>query len=170
MGEAMRDNAALRLVIQEGLKMIVSQKCIALIKSFEGFSAKPYLCPAGVPTIGYGSTRYVNGNPVQLDDPNITEAQAVEIMQATLAPYEDAVNRYVIVEITKAQFDALVDFAYNCGAQNLRTSTLLKKINEGDFKAAQAEFPKWCNGGGKKLPGLVRRREAERVLFNGDAG
>lgn len=147
--------------------MKASAECLALIKSFEGFSAKPYRCPAGIPTIGYGSTRYADGRPVSLNDSPITEQQADEIMQATLTTYEDAVNRYVSVSLNQWQFDALVDFAYNAGAQNLRTSTLLRKVNAGDFIGAAAEFGKWVNGGGKKLPGLVRRREAERVLFVG---
>ena len=148
--------------------MKASSKCIALIKSFEGFCGKPYICPAGVPTIGYGSTRYEDDTPVKLTDPTIDEHKAMVIMYATLRQYEDAVHRYVQIELNQDQFDALVDFAYNCGAQNLRTSTMLKYINAGDFKKAQAEFSKWVNGGGKKLPGLVRRREAERILFNGD--
>lgn len=149
--------------------MKASAQCLALIKSFEGFSAKPYLCPAGIPTIGYGSTRYADGRPVTLNDPPITEQQAVEIMQVTLVTYEDAVNRYVSASLNQGQFDALVDFAYNAGAQNLRTSTLLRKVNAGDYTGAAAEFGKWVNGGGKKLPGLVRRREAERALFVGGA-
>ena len=148
--------------------MKASDDCIALIKSFEGFRSKPYLCPAGVPTIGYGSTRYADGHAVSLDDTPISEQQAQEIMRATLTTYEDAVNRYVVPQLTQAQFDALVDFAYNAGAQNLRTSTLLKKLNAGDFVGAAAEFGRWVNGGGKKLAGLVRRREAERVLFTGE--
>jgi GH24 family phage-related lysozyme (muramidase) len=91
----------------------------------------------------------------------------MEIMRATLTTYEDAVKRYVSVNLTQGQFDALVDFAYNVGDQSLCTSTLLKKLNAGDYSGASAEFGKWVNGGGKKLPGLVRRREAERRLFLG---
>jgi GH24 family phage-related lysozyme (muramidase) len=86
-------------------------------------------------------------------------------MQATLGQYEDAVNRYVTASINQNQFDALVDFAYNAGAQNLRTSTLLKRLNQGDYAGAAAQFDVWVNGGGKKLPGLVRRRASERTLF-----
>ncbi|NTU67958.1 MAG: lysozyme [Chlorobiaceae bacterium] len=145
--------------------MKASGKLIALIESSEGFSPKPYLCPAGVPTIGYGSTRYADGRPVKLPDPPINDLQAVEIMRAALAEYEAAVNRYVAVRLNQNQFDALVDFAYNVGAQNLRTSTLLKLVNQGKLKEAADEFGRWVVGGGKKLPGLVRRREAERKLF-----
>ncbi len=145
--------------------MQVSDNCLKIIREFEGFKSKPYLCPAGIPTIGYGSTRYANGTAVKLSDPPITEGQADEIMHATLGQYVDAVSRYVTASINQNQFDALVDFAYNAGAQNLRTSTLLKLLNMGDYAGAAAQFDVWVNGGGKKLPGLVRRRAAERGLF-----
>jgi lysozyme len=145
--------------------MKASFNCINLIKRFEGFSAKPYRCPAGIWTIGYGSTRYANGKPISSGDAHITEAQAVEIMQATLGEYENAVKRYVTTPINQNQFDALVDFAYNAGAQNLRTSTLLKKVNAKDYAGAANEFGKWVFAGGKKLSGLVNRRAAEKALF-----
>lgn len=145
--------------------MKASQKCIELIKRFEGFSAKPYLCPAGVPTIGYGSTRDTDGKAITMQHPPITEAQAKALLMATLTTYENAVNRYVKVQLNQNQFDALVDFAYNAGAKNLLTSTLLKKLNAGDYTGASKEFSKWVYGGGKKLNGLVKRREAERQLF-----
>jgi lysozyme len=145
--------------------MKVSNRCLAIIRECEGFRAKPYICPAGVPTIGYGSTRYRNGVAVALADPPITKATAEDILRATLIQYEDAVTRYVQVPLSQRRFDALVDFAYNCGTQALRTSTLLRKLNEGDFVGAAAEFPKWVNGGGRRLPGLVKRRELERELF-----
>ena len=148
--------------------MTPSDKCIALIRACEGYYAKPYKCPAGVPTIGYGSTRYEDGKAVSMTDPAITEQRASALVMATLAKeYVPAVLRYVTMPMTQGQFDALVDFAYNCGAQNLRTSTLLKKFNAGDISGASAEFSKWVQGGGKKLPGLVKRRELERKLFLG---
>lgn len=142
-----------------------SDKCIQLIKQFEGFSSKPYLCPAGVATIGYGSTRDTDGKPITMQYPPITEAQAKALMMSTLVTYEDAVNRYVKVPINQNQFDALVDFAYNAGAKNLLDSTLLKKLNDGDYDGASKEFSKWVYAGRTKLNGLVRRREAERQLF-----
>ncbi|CAB4152274.1 COG3772 Phage-related lysozyme (muraminidase) [uncultured Caudovirales phage] len=145
--------------------MKASKNCLELIKSSEGFSAKPYLCPAGIPTIGYGSTRYANGFAVSLKDTPITEQVAGDIMLATLQTYEDAVTRYVTAPLNQNQFDALVDFAYNAGAQNLRTSTLVRKLNAGDYKGAAAEFPRWNMGGGKILTGLVTRRAKERALF-----
>ena len=146
--------------------MKASQNCIGILKACEGFSAKPYLCPARIPTIGYGSTRYEDGTQVKLTDPPITEQRAGQIVLSTLATeYETAVTRYVTVSLTQGQFDALVDFAYNAGAQNLRTSTLLKKLNAGDYAGAAKEFDKWVNANGKKLPGLVKRRALERALF-----
>lgn len=145
--------------------MRASDKCLALIRQFEGFKASPYRCPAGVPTIGFGSTRYADGTHVNMTDPPITEAQAEEIMRATLREYEDAVNRYVAVSLNQNEFDALVDFAYNAGAQNLRKSTLLAKLNAGDRKGAEMEFERWVFSNGKVLPGLVRRRFAEKALF-----
>lgn len=145
--------------------MQASQKCIDLIKQFEGFSSKPYLCPAQVWTIGYGSTRYEDGRYVTAKDPHIDEAKAIAIMKVTLKEYESAVNRYVKVKLNQNQFDALVSFAYNLGNKALLNSTLLKRINENNFLAANNEFRKWVFANGIKLQGLVRRREAERILF-----
>lgn len=145
--------------------MKASSKCIDLIRKFEGFSAKVYRCPAGVLTLGYGSTRDTDGTPISANHPDINEAQASALMQATLVTYEDAVNRYVIAYINQNQFDALVDFAYNAGAQNLRTSTLLKLLNAKDYEGAANQFQAWIFGGGKKLNGLVKRRLAEKELF-----
>ena len=146
--------------------MQASKNCIDLIKKFEGFSATAYLCPAGVPTIGYGSTRYADGTRVTLKDPKITEQVATDIIVATLnTEYVPAVNRYVQVPINQNQFDALVSFVYNLGTKSLLNSTLLKKLNAGDFAGAAEEFDKWVMAAGKKLAGLVARRSSEKVLF-----
>ncbi|MES1989268.1 MAG: lysozyme [Pseudomonadota bacterium] len=145
--------------------MKASINCINLIKKFEGFSSVPYRCPADVVTIGYGSTRDTDGKAITMAHKPITEQEAINLMQATLVTYEDAVNRYVSAYINQNQFDALVDFAYNAGAQNLRTSTLLKKLNAKDYDGAANQFGAWVYGGGKKLNGLVKRREAEKELF-----
>jgi len=142
-----------------------SQNCINLIREFEGFSPKAYLCPAGVPTIGYGSTRYENGMYVTLNDDDIDETRATQIMMATLQNYADDVERYVCITINQNEFDALVDFAYNCGSKNLLNSTLLTLLNQGDFIGASKQFARWNKANGQVLQGLVNRREAERVLF-----
>jgi len=146
--------------------MRASEKCLALIRQFEGFRAMPYACPAGVPTIGFGNTRYADDTPVKLTDPSITLVAAEVLLYTTLGQYEAAVNRYVQMPINQNRFDALTDFVYNAGAQNLRTSTLLKKLNAGDYEGASDEFGRWVYGGGKKLNGLVRRRAAEKALFD----
>lgn len=145
--------------------MQVSSNCINIIKECEGFRSKPYKCPAGVATIGYGSTRYLDGKPVKMTDAPITEAQAADLMKLSLREYEAAVLRYVKAPINQNQFDALVDFAYNVGAQNLRSSTLLRLLNLGQYSAAASEFGKWAYAAGKKMDGLVKRRKLEQNLF-----
>lgn len=145
--------------------MKASNACLEMIADFEGFSARPYKCPAGVWTIGIGSTRDADGKPITEDHIPITREQAFNLMLNTLGQYEDAVTRYVTVAINHNQFDALVDFAYNAGAQNLRTSTLLKKLNAGMIQGAADELSKWVYADGRILPGLVKRRIAERTLF-----
>lgn len=145
--------------------MKTSDTGINLIKEFEGFSSKPYLCPAGVPTIGYGSTRYADSTKVQMTDKPISETEATKLLADTLVDYETGVLRCVEVDMSQSEFDALVSFAYNLGVPNLKRSTLLKKFNEENRKGAAEEFMKWTRAGGNVLPGLVRRREAERKLF-----
>ena len=146
--------------------MTISKKGLDLIKDFEGFSAKPYLCPAGVPTIGYGSTYYSDGKHVKVGDPSISKQKATEMLRHQVdVTYGAAVNRYVSTDLTQGQYDALVSFAYNLGAGNLKSSTLLKRVNQGKMGKASKEFMKWTKAGGRRLKGLVRRREAEKQLF-----
>ena len=141
-----------------------SDKGIGLIKEFEGCSLAAYRCPAGVWTIGYGHTGKVDGKAVSLGM-RITQTKAAQLLREDLASFEAAVNAAVKTLITQNMFDALVSFSYNCGAGALRNSTLLRKLNAGDYLGAADEFPKWNKAGGKVLNGLVRRREAERKLF-----
>ena len=106
--------------------MKTSEKGLALIKAFEGFQSKPYKCPAGVPTIGYGSTFYLNGSKVKLTDRAISEKEATDLLIKSLARYEHTVNAAVKVQLDQNEFDALVSFVYNLGAGNLdRKSTRL---------------------------------------------
>ncbi len=147
--------------------MKTSDKGLALIKQFEGFSARPYLCPAGVPTIGYGATYYPDGRRVTMQDKPVSEADATAMLRSMLASYEAGVSRYVQVPLTQGQFDALVSFAYNLGLSALKGSTLLRLVNARDYAGAAAQFLRWNRAGGKVLPGLTRRREAERVMFLG---
>lgn len=145
--------------------MTPSTKCLALINTFEGLELHPYLCSAGVPTIGIGMTHYPDGKAVTMQDPPITELQANIMLAAVLISYANAVNRYVKVSVTQNQFDALVDFAYNLGNTALLTSTLLKKLNVRDFNGAAEQFLLWTHVNGKKSKGLMNRRMAERTLF-----
>jgi lysozyme len=143
-----------------------SDKGIELIKRFEGLSLKPYLCPANVPTIGYGNTFYKNGKKVTLNDKPITEQKAVEMLKQSLEKFEQDVDSYTTDSITQNQFDALVSFCYNLGPANLKSSTLLKKVNANpNDETIKDEFLKWTKAGGRKLAGLVKRREAEAALY-----
>jgi len=144
----------------------ISNAGLSLIKSFEGLRLKPYKCSAGVPTIGYGNTFYENGKKVQMSDPAITEERATELLMSSLAKFEQYVDSYCVDTITQNQFDALVSFCYNLGPANLKSSTLLKKVNVNpNDPTIEAEFMKWTKAGGRKLAGLVRRREAEAKLY-----
>jgi len=139
--------------------MKVSQKGINLIKNFEGCRLKAYKCPAGVSTIGYGHT-----NKVLMGD-EITQAEAERLLKEDLLIHENNVSRLVKVPLTQCQFDALVCFEYNVGYGNFSSSTMLKKINAKDYKGAADQFDKWIYANKKILPGLVKRRKAEKDLF-----
>ncbi|BEM56381.1 lysozyme [Serratia marcescens] len=139
--------------------MIIGTNGLNLIKHFEGLKLRAYQCSAHVWTIGYGHTADVSANDV------ITEEEALYFLHQDLAESERAVNQYVHAPLTQNQFDALVSFVFNLGVGNFRTSTLLKKLNAGDNDGVAQEFGRWIHAGGKALPGLVRRREAERALF-----
>lgn len=145
--------------------MKTNDAALKIITEFEGFRADPYQCSAGVWTIGYGSTRDPAGQPVSPDTPPLTMEQALAWMQRDLAEFEARVTELVKVPITADQFGALVSLTYNIGPVALAQSTLLRKLNAGDSAGAADEFPKWRKAGGRVLPGLVRRRAAERELF-----
>lgn len=138
-----------------------------LAKKFEGFKAAPYLCPAGVATIGYGSTRYADGKKVTMTDTPISEHAASLLLAITM---QKCLKEALVIcpdlakENDKRQA-AIADFVYNLGSANFSSSTLSKKINAGLWQDVPAELMKWVNGGGKKLPGLVARREAECQLI-----
>ena len=146
--------------------MRMSAAGLAVVKEFEGLRLKAYKCPAAVWTVGYGHTSAA-GNPIVTPDLVISNDEAEQILERDMVQYEDGVRKFVKVELTQNQFDALVDFAYNAGVGALQKSTLLKKVNAGKFDEVPAEFMKWTKGGGKELPGLVRRRRAEVKLWRG---
>jgi len=140
--------------------MHVSEKGLNLIKQFEGLRLKAYKCPAGVWTIGYGHT-----NNVRPDDV-ITEAQATELLIRDVLDVEGVINRLVTKTLTQGQYDALCSFIFNVGSGNFMRSTLLRKLNQADYEGASNEFLKWVYANKKKLAGLVKRRQAEKDLFN----
>lgn len=140
--------------------MNISQNGINLIKQFEGCVLHTYKDPTGVFTIGYGHTRGVK------DGDKITQTEANNLLKGDLKTFSNGVTNLVKVSLNQNQFDALVSFAYNLGLGNLESSTLLSKLNHGDYAGASNEFPKWVHAGGVVLNGLVKRRKAEQALFD----
>jgi len=144
-----------------------------LCRRFEGYRANPYLCPAGVPTIGYGLTFYADGRKVTMQDPPMDEPTARNLLISELMHrYAPGAIRQCPILLTLAvtandwgKLNAIVDFAYNLGVGRLQTSTLKRKINAQDWEGAKEQLMLWVRGGGKVLPGLVKRREAERALM-----
>ncbi|MMZ51657.1 Lysozyme RrrD [compost metagenome] len=139
--------------------MNISDKGLKLIQSFEGFREKAYLCPAGVWTIGYGHTK------------NVYPGQVSSMHDATMRLQWDAgnaervVRQNVNVQLSQNQFDALVSFVFNLGERNFVQSTLLKYLNAGDYASAANQLLRWNKADGRVLPGLTRRRRAEKELF-----
>jgi Phage-related lysozyme (muraminidase) len=150
-----------RELIAEALPLLVG-----LCVRFEGVYLRPYLCPAGVPTLGVGTTRYLDGRPVLLTDPPITRETAMVLLRHQLrATYIPGALNAVPVIDTPGRLAALADFAYNCGVGALRASTLRRRALAGRWDDVPAELRRWTRGGGRQLPGLVRRREAEIALL-----
>lgn len=140
--------------------MKIGKKGVDLIKHFEGFSPTVYLCPAGVATLGFGST-----HGITMDSPPITEKEGLELLMLDIAKFERAVGRLITAPLNQNQFDALTSFAFNLGGGALQQSTLRRRVNREDYEGAAEEFPRWVFAGGRKLKGLVKRRYAERALF-----
>ena len=139
---------------------------LALMRRFEGLYLTPYLCPAGVPTIGFGATYYEDGTRVTLFDAAITRERAEQLLINTVrAVYLPQVMRLCPGIDNANRLAALIDFTFNLGASALKHSTLRRKLNAGAWDAVPAELRKWVKGGGKVLRGLVIRREAEAALI-----
>ena len=139
---------------------------VALCVKFEGFYGSPYLCPAGVPSIGFGSTRYLDGRSVQLTDPPITREAALELCRETIhRRYARAVLQLCPGVGSSNRLAALADFTYNLGESRLRASTLRKRVNAGLWNQVPAELRKWNKGAGRVLRGLTLRRSAEVALI-----
>ena len=151
----------LGIVVDE---MLVSNLGIDLICDFEGKRLVAYDDGVGVWTIGFGTTIYPNGIKVKKGDV-CTEAQAKAYMAHDLKKFELAVNNGVTVLLNQNQFDALVSLAYNIGTNAFKNSTLVKKLNAGDYRGAADQFDVWVNAGGKRMQGLVNRRTKEKALF-----
>lgn len=137
----------------------------ALARRFEGLYLTPYLCPAGVPTIGYGATYYIDGSRVTLADPPITREYAESLLLWQVrTKYLPAVLRLCPGVDRPERLAALIDFAFNLGNGNLKASTLRRKVNAGEWGDVPAEFLKWNKAGGRVLKGLTLRRQAEAAL------
>jgi len=146
--------------------MILDNKGYLFITKHEGLSLKPYLCPAKIPTIGYGNTYYSDGKRVTLLDKDITKQQAFEMFKEIANRFAKRVDELVTSNINQNQFNALVSFAYNVGTGNFASSTLLKKINKNpNDLTLKAEFLRWNKAGGKVLNGLTNRRNEEADLY-----
>jgi lysozyme len=142
--------------------MNISAEGLGLIKKFEGCVLDAYKCPAGVWTIGYGHTK-----DVQPGD-SWSQSHAEHMLEVELEEYESYIKDLVKVNLSQNQFDALVSWVYNLGPANLKASTLLKVLNAGEYDEVPAQIKRWNKAGGQVLDGLIRRREAESLLFCGE--
>jgi lysozyme len=137
----------------------------ALCRRFEGFRAKPYLCPAGVPTIGYGATAYLDGRPVRLADPPLSREAAERLLLGHILRVYLPGTQALCPGLQGKALAAITDFAFNLGLTRLKASTLRRRLLAGDLAGAAGELRRWVRGGGRVLPGLVLRREAEAQLL-----
>tara|TARA_Y100001951_G_C11286843_1_gene269311 strand:- start:1764 stop:2207 length:444 start_codon:yes stop_codon:yes gene_type:complete len=141
--------------------MKISEEGIELLKKFEGCKLEAYQDSVGVWTIGYGHTKGVyKGMTISQDD-------AEEMLEEEMEEYEGYIEEYVEVPLSQNEFDALVCWVYNLGPTNLRNSTLLMVLNQSKFDEVPEQIKRWNKAGGEVLKGLVRRREAEALLFEG---
>ena len=141
-------------------------RALPVIVRFEGFRSRPYMCSAGVWTVGLGSTRYLDGQPVRPTDPPITREHAYALAVEQLRrDYLPAVLRLCPGIDSYDRLAGVLSWAYNCGNDALRGSTLRRRINAGDWPGAQAEMRRWIHGGGRVLPGLVTRRAVEAGML-----
>lgn len=139
--------------------MKISENGLKVIKDFEGLRLTSYQCSAGVWTIGFGHTKGVKAGQT------ITKATADKYLKDDVTAFENVVNKNVKVKLNQNQFDALVSLCFNIGSGAFKKSTLLKRLNEGDYDEASDQFLVWCKAGGNTVRGLLIRREKERALF-----
>ena len=143
----------------------ISDKGLNLIKQHESLQLDPYRDPSGFPTVGYGHLLIRDADADLGQFESVTEEQALELLRQDTGDAERTVNQMVDVPLTQEQFDALVSLVFNIGPGNFQTSSLRRHLNNGDYEAAQREFPKWRKSENRILPGLVRRRAEEAELF-----
>ena len=142
-------------------KMKISQEGLALIKKFEGCELEAYQCPAGVWTIGFGSIKGVKeGDKINKDEAN-------HLLEEEMIEYEGYINNLVKVPLKQYQFDALCAWVFNLGSGNLQESSLLRVLNDGKYDEVPQQIKRWNKANGEVLEGLIRRREAEALLFQG---
>jgi len=141
--------------------MNISKEGLSLIKSFEGCKLEAYLCAANVPTIAWGRTK-----DVKMED-TCTQEQADKWLEEEIVEYEDHVHKAVEMPLSQHQFDSLVSWTYNLGPSNLNSSTMLKVLNKGEYEDVPAQIKRWNKASGVVKEGLIRRREAEALLFEG---
>jgi len=137
-----------------------------LIKQFELLRLKPYYCPAGLKTIGYGHV--IKPHEMLYLDNEITVGLAEKLLDADVKEVHTVLHKYCHAALNINRQVALISFIFNCGSTAFKNSTLLKKLNQAEYLAAAEEFPKWVHVKGKKLKGLVRRRQIERAVFLGE--
>jgi lysozyme len=140
-------------------------KGMPIIRKYEGLRLRAYICPSGLPTIGYGATFYENGSRVQMGDV-ITIDRADKLLHLQVKLFADEVKKIVKSELNENQLGALTSFCFNVGGARFASSTLAKKANANpNDPTIRAEFMRWTKGGGKVLAGLVKRREEEANLY-----
>ncbi len=154
------------LLIEYGWDGHINEAGLGIIKSFEGWSSSPYKCPAGRWTIGWGSTWDIDGNAVTGDHFDIDAEHGTALLKRELRHVEAAIGRLIKVPLNENQFSAICSWAFNVGTGNMQSSALRSKLNREDYEGASAEFPKWRRANGRILSGLVRRRAAEKALFD----
>ena len=142
--------------------MKISQEGISLIKKFEGCEYNSYKCAADVLTIGYGHTKDVKEGDL------VTQQEAENLLTKDLEEFEESVIEAVDMPMSQHQFDALVSWTFNLGPNNLKSSSMLKVLNSGNYEDVPEQIKRWNKAGGKVLDGLIRRREAEALLFSGE--
>jgi len=142
----------------------ISENGYALIRDFEGFRDKAYRDTGGVWTLGFGTIKYPDGRSVKQGD-TCTREQAEQWLKSDCRWVDACLDKYVKATISQNQFDALASFVYNIGESQFRSSTLLAKLNAGDYRVAAANFDRWIYDNGKIITGLVNRRAQEKALF-----